>query len=273
MKKSIIGHKLVLIVLTFVLLLPIAATLMYSLTVSWLELIPSGFPNLDYWRELLFETPEFWESMNRSLIISGIPIFISGVVVIMALYVAILHCPKLDSVIQGISMIPYTLRGVVLAISVLSLYAGKGTIFSNRMVMLVCVYCVVILPFIYRGIRNNLYAINVRQLLEAAELLGANGLYTFFRIIVPNMLSGILVSALMALGSVFTDYAVIKIIAGTRYTTVQHVLYNSQKGWPGPKTSALVIIMFSFMLVISLVSYAVQGRSTIQRDRRSKGKK
>ena len=65
--------------------------------------------------------------------------------------------------------------------------------------MLVCIYCVVILPYIYRGIRNNLYAVNVKQLLEAAELLGANGLYVIFRVVVPNMLSGILVSALLAL--------------------------------------------------------------------------
>lgn len=258
--NKVLGYAF-LILVAFVLLLPVVVTLVYSLSESWLQLAPSGFPNFDSWRKLFTENPDFWAAIVRSLVISAFPIFISGVCVIMGMYVAILYFPKVDTIMQSISMIPYTLRGVVLAISVLALYAGKGTIFSNRMVMLVCVYCVVILPFIYRGIRNNLYAINVRQLLEAAELLGANGLYTFFRIIVPNMLSGILVSALMALGSVFTDYAVIKIIAGTRYKTAQMLLYDVQKREAGPMTSTIMITMFGITLLIAVVAYSVQNRN------------
>ena len=158
-------------------------------------------------------------------------------------------------------MIPFTLRGVILAIAVLGLYAGKGILFSNRLVMLVCIYCVSILPYVYRGIRNNLYAINVRQILEAAELLGAGGLYTFFRIIVPNMLSGILVSALLSLGSIFTDYAVIKIIAGSRYITAQAQLYEINKTIGGPIASAVVIVMFTTTLLIAVASYKLQNKS------------
>ena len=150
---------------------------------------------------------------------------------------------------------------MILAIAALSLYAGKGILFSNRLVMLVCIYCVSILPYVYRGIRNNLYAINVRQILEAAELLGAGGLYTFFRIIVPNMLSGILVSALLSLGSIFTDYAVIKIIAGSRYITAQAQLYEINKTIGGPIASAVVIVMFTTTLLIAVASYKLQNKS------------
>lgn len=261
MKNNRILYHTILIVLAIVLLLPVIVTLVYSLSESWLTLLPSGFPDFTYWKELFTERPDFWAAIGRSLVISVFPIFISGICVIMGMYVAILYFPKVDTVMQSISMIPYTLRGVVLAISVLALYAGNVTIFGNRMVMLVCVYCVVILPFVYRGIRNNLYAINVRQLLEAAELLGANGLYTFFRIIVPNMLSGILVSALMALGAIFTDYAVIKIIAGSRYETAQAVLYNAQKREAGPMTSVIVVMMFGITLLIAVISYSLQNRT------------
>ena len=145
--------------------------------------------------------------------------------------------------------------------SCLSSICLKGILFSNRLVMLVCIYCVSILPYVYRGIRNNLYAINVRQILEAAELLGAGGLYTFFRIIVPNMLSGILVSALLSLGSIFTDYAVIKIIAGSRYITAQAQLYEINKTIGGPIASAVVIVMFTTTLLIAVASYKLQNKS------------
>lgn len=268
MKKRNTVHYIVLAVVTVILVTPVLVTLVYSFTESWIHLKPSGFPSMKYWNRLLFETPEFWQAIGRSLFISVFPIFISGICMILAMYAAVLYFPRLDAILQAISMIPYTLRGVVLAISVLSLYAGKGTIFSNRYVMLVCVYCVVILPFVYRGIRNNLYAINVRQLIEAAELLGASGIYTFFRIIVPNMLSGILVSALMALGSIFTDYAVIKIIAGSRYITAQHVVYEAQRALPGPLTSTMVFTMFTFTLLIAIVTYGLQARNNARQKKK-----
>lgn len=260
MKRHLWVYRLILIVVAIALLIPILVTLVYSFTTSWAGVLPSGF-TLRYWRHLLFEYPEFWMAMGRSLLISVFPIFISGLCVILAMYAAILYYPKLDTLIQGICMIPFTLRGVVLAISVLGLYAGKGTIFSNRILMLVSIYCVVILPYIYRGIRNNLYAVNVQQLIEAAEILGASKLYAFFRVVVPNMLSGILVSALLALSSIFTDYAVIKIVVGSRYITAQTELYQLNRSVGGPLTSAVVMVMFCTTLLISVASYAFQNRS------------
>ena len=253
-------YHLILILVSAVLIVPIIVTLIFSFTTGWAGMLPSGW-TLQYWEHLFFEYPEFWASMGRSLFISVFPIFISGLCVILAMYAVILYYPKLDSVIQSICMIPFTLKGVVLSISVLSLYAGKGLIVSNRIVMLVCIYCVCILPFIYRGIRNNLYAVNVQQLVEAAEILGASKLYAFFRVVIPNMLSGILVSALLALASVFTDYAVIKIIVGSRYITAQAELYELSTAVGGPLTSAVVIVMFGTQLLISAISYAMQNRS------------
>ena len=158
-------------------------------------------------------------------------------------------------------MLPYTLRGVVLAISILTLYAGKGTIFSDRIVMLFCVYAVIILPFVYRGLRNNLYAINTKQIVEAAELLGASGLYTFFRIIVPNMLTGIAVSALLSFGAIFTDYSIVKLIGGNRFETAQTFLYYQQKSGYGPKTASYIIMVFIIIFSIAIISYQLQKRN------------
>jgi len=69
-------------------------------------------------------------------------------------------------------MIPYTIQGVILSVSILVLYAKNGTLLSDRMVMLVGAYCIIILPHIYNGIRNGMRAINMNMLLEAAEMLG-----------------------------------------------------------------------------------------------------
>ena len=260
MKKSNALHYVVLILATIIFIAPLVFVLIYSFSNGWMNLLPNEFPNTQFWHELFFESETFWQNVGRSIILCVVPICLSLLCMILAMYTIVMHFPQLDGIVQTISMLPYTLRGVVLAISILTLYAGKGTIFSDRIVMLFCVYSVIILPFVYRGLRNNLYAINTRQIVEAAELLGASGLYTFFRIIVPNMLTGIAVSALLSFGAIFTDYSIVKLVGGNRFETAQTFLYYQQKSGYGPKTASYIIMVFIIIFSIAILSYQLQKR-------------
>lgn len=257
MKRKKTFPYVVLTLTCIFLLIPFAATLIYSFTVWWTKLLPSGW-TLKYWGQA-FTEPDLWPAIFRGVLISIPPIIICNVVVILALYTAVVYYPKLEKYIQAICMVPNSLKGVTIAIPVLALYAGTPTIFSNRMVMMVCIYSISILPFVYQGIRNNLHGINVTQLLEAAEILGAGKLYAFGRIILPSMLSGILVSSLLALSTVFGDFAIIKIIAGNKYQTIQMLLYNSRL-IVLQYQCVIVIIMFTATLIISQTVFTFQNK-------------
>jgi putative spermidine/putrescine transport system permease protein len=238
--------------------MPVVITLIFSFVRGWFGIFPTGF-TLKYYYDAL-SGKEVVPAILRAFFISVFPIFISGIFVLLALYTAILYHPKLEKYIQSICMLPHLINGVVLAISTLSLYAGSPTPFRNRIVMLIFVYCIVILPFIYQGIRNNLHAVNIRQLIEAAEILGASKLYAFVRIVVPNIVSGIVVSALLGMSVVFTDYVIVKIIAGSRYMTAQQLLYNYRVR-PGQFTSVMVLISFIIVLIVSGAAYTIQNRN------------
>ena len=257
MKRKKTFPYVVLTLTSIFLLIPFLATLEYSFTVGWTKLLPAGW-TLKYWGQA-FTEPELWPAILRGVLISIPPILICNVVVILALYTSVVYYPKLEKYIQAICMVPNSLKGVIIAIPVLALYAGTPTIFSNRMVMLVCIYSISILPFVYQGIRNNLHGINVTQLLEAAEILGAGKLYAFVRIVLPSMLSGILVSSLLALSTVFGDFAIIKIIAGNKFETVQMLLYNSRV-IVLQYQCVIVIIMFTATLVISQTVFRFQNK-------------
>ncbi|KAI4442016.1 ABC transporter permease subunit [Schaedlerella arabinosiphila] len=257
MKRKKTFPYVVLTLTCIFLLIPFLATLVYSFTVGWTKLLPAGW-TLKYWGQA-FTEPELWPAILRGVLISIPPILICNVVVILALYTSVVYYPKLEKYIQAICMVPNSLKGVIIAIPVLALYAGTPTIFSNRMVMLVCIYSISILPFVYQGIRNNLHGINVTQLLEAAEILGAGKLYAFVRIVLPSMLSGILVSSLLALSTVFGDFAIIKIIAGNKFETVQMLLYNSRV-IVLQYQCVIVIIMFTATLVISQTVFRFQNK-------------
>ncbi len=245
---------------TIFLLIPFVATLVYSFTVGWTKLFPAGW-TLKYWAQAFTEA-DLWPSILRGLLISIPPIIITNIIVVLALYTAVVYNPKLEKYIQAVCMIPNSLKGVIIAIPVLALYSGSDTIFSNRMVMLSCIYCISILPFVYQGIRNNLHGINVNQLLEAAEILGAGKLYAFMRIVLPNMLSGILVSSLISLSIIFGDFAIIKIIAGNKYQTVQMLLYNSRL-IVLQYQCVIVIIMFAATWILSQVVFKLQNKNKV----------
>lgn len=257
MKRKKILPYVILILTVIVLLTPFLATLAYSFSVGWTQLVPAGW-SVKYWVQALTD-PKLLPSIMRGLLISLPPILICNTVVILALYTAVVHYDWMEKIIQAVCMLPNSLKGIIIAIPVLSLYAGSETIFGNRMVMLICIYCVAILPFVYQGIRNNLHGINVKQLIEAAEILGAGKLYAFVRIIMPNMLAGILVSSLISLSAIFGDFVILKIIVGTRYETIQMMLYNSRL-IVVQYQCVLVVITFVATWILSTVVFKLQNR-------------
>ena len=182
--KSKSGGKFVIALIIAYLLLPLALTLIYSLFTEWMDILPSGF-TLRYYAEI-FADPIFWASLARTVVISFIPVFITAVVLLLAMYAVVLYMPALDKYLQIICTIPYAIQGVILPVSVLSLYAGAPAPFSNRIVMLVLTYCVVILPYMYQGIKNSLVSVDAARLVEAAEMLGADKFYAFLRVLQDN---------------------------------------------------------------------------------------
>ncbi|TWH55966.1 putative spermidine/putrescine transport system permease protein [Desulfitobacterium sp. LBE] len=230
------------------LLLPLLLTFLYSVFTQWTNLVPQGF-TLRYYGEL-FTDSGFLLSLLRTVVISILPVLLCIGAVLMAMYVVVIYHPEWGKYVEIICTIPYALQGIILAISVLSLYSGLPLPFSNRILMITGTYCVLVLPFIYRGIRNSLNAVNALQLIEAAQLLGAGRLQAYLKIVVPNILSGITVAAMLGMSILFGDFVVINVIGGSYYETAQMHLYKILFR-SGQLSSALIVVLFVVTLLIS----------------------
>lgn len=249
------GQRMILWIIGIYLLFPLFLIALYSLFTEWIEVIPSGFTLNGYVE--LFKDTYFWECMIRTILISVVPIIICTVVVLLAMYVVVVYMPKLDQIMKTICTIPYAIQGVILPISVLGLYVNAPEPFSNRVFMLTSTYCIVILPYIYQGVRNSLNAVHAPRLIEAAQMLGAGKFYAFWKIILPNIANGILVSAMLALAIVFGDFVIINTLAGNYFPTAQMYLYAVMKS-SGQRSSAVVVILFVVTLLISLGVFSLQ---------------
>lgn len=232
------------------LILPLVVTFIYSFAGRWVSILPENM-TLKYYTEK-FSDGRFFAGILRGIFASAIPVIITNIFVLLALFAVIVYFPKMEKYVQICCIIPTTINGIIVATSILSTYAGSSTILGNRIVMLICAYCIFCLPLTYQGIRNCLYAVNTKRLLEAASILGAGEFYGFVRIIVPAVLPGIMNTALINFAGLFGDFAIIKIIASSQFETVQTYLYKN-RNTDVQAFSAGVVILLVFTMIINLV--------------------
>ena len=267
MKKKNMAAVVFIVLVMIYLLIPLFVTAVYSAFEKWTSLLPEHIQMIHY-VQLLTEK-DFLMSLLRTLIICVIPIALTVLFVLLALFVTTIYFPQLEKYVQLLCMIPYMIQGVILSVSIISLYAGSPTFLSNRIIMLTGAYCIIILPYIYQGIRNSMRAVNMKMLLEAAEMLGCTKLYGFFRVVVPNIISGITVSSLLAVGIIFGDYVLVRNIAGTSFKNVQVYLFLEMKHSSTKASAVFVIIMITTFLITLLVLH-LQKRDSAKRSRKVK---
>ena len=243
MKKSKTGSGVILGVIGIYLMIPLLFTFIYSMFSEWMDVMPTGFTLRAYAE--IFSDGAFWMSIGRTIVISILPIILCTLAVLLAMYVVVVYCPWLDKYMKILCTMPYAIQGVILPISVLALYADAPEPFSNRIFMLTSTYCIVVLPYVYQGIRNNLNGMNASRLIEAAQMLGAGRFYAFFHIVVPNIISGVMVSAMLAMAIVFGDFVVINTMAGNYFPTAQMYLYDVMKK-SSQRTCAIIIVPVSY---------------------------
>ena len=261
-QKTSLAGKIFLGAVALYLLIPFAVTLVYSLFVEWTDILPSGFTLRNYVE--LFSNTTFWMSIGRTLILCIVSVIITIVLIRAAMYVVVAVNRKLAGVMQFLCMIPYALQGVILSIGIISLYTGTGTILSNRLFMLFGAYTILVLPYIYQGIRNALNSIDAEMLIQAAEMLGCGRFRAYVQVVLPNILSGILVSSLLAESIIFGDFVLANNIAGTNYQNIQVFLQANMDVSSG-LSSAIVVVIFVVVALVTAVVLKLQN-SSIQKE-------
>ncbi len=249
MKKRSWLHYVIIGLLIIYLVTPIIATFVYSIATEWYKTVLPPSYTLNWYKSLFADT-RFWYAMGRSLFVSIVPIIISLVAILLALFVITVYLPKYEKILQTIVLLPYVIPGVVLSIALIKLYSNT---LGNSVWLLIFAYSVFILPFMYQGIRNSLRNINVKQLVEACELLGATKIQAFTKVVVANILPGIKVSVLLSFSTLFGEFALVNLLIGGRYETIQIMLYKMLRE-SGHTSSALVTTYFTIVLIVSYIA-------------------
>ncbi|WP_375737804.1 ABC transporter permease [Pseudomonas boanensis] len=242
-------HRVVVYLLFLILLLPLLGTLLYSLSTSWsATLLPDGLTFK--WYLALWSDARFLSAFGQSLLVCFSALLLSVVLILPLLFVVNYHFPKLDGLMNILILLPFAVPPVVSSVGLLQVYGSGPLAMVGTPWILIGCYFTVALPFMYRAITNNLQAINLRDLMDAAQLLGASTWKAAFLVVLPNLRNGLMVSLFLSFSFLFGEFVFANLLVGTRYETLQ-VYLNNMRNSSGHFNSALVISYFFFVLLFT----------------------
>jgi putative spermidine/putrescine transport system permease protein len=99
-------------------------------------------------------------------------------------------------------------------------------------------------------------AIHLRDLMDAAQLLGASTWQAAVLVVLPNLRKGCMIALLLSFSFLIGEFVFANLLVGDRFETLQVYLYNMRTG-SGHFTSALVISYFLVVLLLTLVANMV----------------
>lgn len=253
-------HIIVAAILGVYLLLPLLGTLLYSLAGEWnTTILPESWTFS--WYQMLFEDSRFLQALGRSVFVISISVILSLFIMIVTIFIMTIYFPRQEKYLKLISMMPYGVPGVVLAIGLLNIYSSSIVPITGTPWILIGSYAIIIMPFVYQGIRNSLYTINAMELIHTAELLGASRVRAVVSVVLPNMMKGILAAALLSIAMLFGEFALANLLVGGQYETLQIYLYQ-QFSKNGHLTSAIVISYYLIIMIVTglLLRFQQPGR-------------
>lgn len=260
--------KIFVLCVLIILFTPILLTFLYSISTKWsTSILPQGL-TLKWYGEL-FRNYTFIDSLFRTLFVSAASVILSIVIMVPTVYLIVFYFKEYERLLKIVSILPFAVPGIIYSVGIVQIYSKPPFDLTGTVWILILAFFIFILPMMYQGIRNSLRNINVNEFIEAAELLGATKTQGFFKVILPNILPGILVSSLLGFSMLFGEFVIANFLVGSSYETVQIYLMNMLNSATGQLSSAVVISYFVFILIITSIAIKITHISN-KKDRKIK---
>jgi putative spermidine/putrescine transport system permease protein len=240
----------VLALVVLYLAVPVLATLRFALTVG-------GHFSLRPLHSLVTR-PEVLASLGRSALLAVLTVVVALAVTLPTLVVATLRMPRLRPVLETLTLLPFVVPGVILSLGLFSLYGGPPFALTGTPVILVCSYVILALPLMYRSLDNALTAIDAPRLCEAAASLGAGFGTTLLRVLVPNLLPGVVVGSLLTFATAFGEFTLANLLVGAAWKTFPVFMREIPDGH---EQSGVAVISFALTWIVSAAVLWATGRA------------
>jgi putative spermidine/putrescine transport system permease protein len=228
---------------------PIVSTYVFSVATRWdRTILPEGYTLQFYQRA--FDASYFTITLRNSLILSLATVLASLFIIVPTVYWVHTRLGRAKPLLDVLMILPFGIPTVVLALALVRVYNFAPL--ARSPFLLIGAVVVYSMPFMYRPVSNAIQAIDAHVLTEAGQSLGANVFQVLAKIIIPNILPGLLSGSLLVFSTVFAEYTLTSLIVGARFKTFPLLLVEFTR-INGNVAAAFSVISFTIAWLVSLL--------------------
>ena len=167
------------------------------------------------------------------------------------------------AIVIGITNIPMLNADIVTGISFMLLFISMGLRFGIGTILLSHItFCI---PYVILSVMPRMKQLNP-HLYEAALDLGSGPVYGFFRVVLPDLMPGVLSGFLMAFTMSLDDFIITHFTKGAGVDTLSTKIYTEVKKGIKPEMYALSTIIFLTVLMLLLfINKAPADKRTVSK--------
>ena len=219
----------------------------------------------------LFRDSALLTLLRNSLIVALLSSFLATVFGTMAAVGVHSMKGRLRSAVMTITNIPMTNPDIVTGVALALLFAFLGTALRRSDMLsfwtLLIAHITFNLPYVILNVMPKLQQMD-KDLVEAALDLGCTPMQAFTKVVIHEIMPGVISGALMAFTMSLDDFVISYFVTGSRFITLPVEIYNYVKKPIQPKIYALFTLMFITILILMSLMNLLQAKSDRSRAQR-----
>lgn len=211
-----------------------------------------------YWYKELFNSPDTFNALKNTLILAFSAATISTVLGTAAT-VGINKFRRniTKSALLSLTNVPVMNPDIVTGISMMLLFVFVGNIIGSEEKLgfgtLLIAHITFCLPYVILSVRPKVLQMN-KALPEAAMDLGCTPLKSFFKVELPNIMSGVVSGFILAFTLSLDDFVISYFTTGNDFQTLPLLIYSMTKKEVKPDIYALSTLMIAAVTVLLILS-------------------
>ncbi len=202
------------------------------------------------WYVSLFKNDAIMEALWNTLAIAGIAAVVSTIVGTLAC-IAINNMKKKPKMLwMGVTNIPMLNADIVTGISLMLLFIALGMKFGFMSILVA--HITFDIPYVILSVMPRMKTLNPSTY-EAALDLGASPVNAYFKVVVPDLMPGIVSGFLMAFTMSIDDFVITHFTKGAGVDTLSTKIYSEVKKGIKPEMYALSTLIFITILVLLIL--------------------
>lgn len=262
-KKTSVLSKIYIAAIFIFLYAPIAVMTLFSFNSTTSTYTFGGFSL--HWYEEMFSNETAMKALQNTFVLAVCTAVVAGILGILAAVGLFNSKSKLyKRSMMTVTNIPMMNPEIVTGIAMMLLFVFAGTLVNKSNVLgfwtLLIAHVTFALPYVILNVLPKLKQLDI-HVYEAAQDLGCKPVKAFFKVVMPEILSGIITGCIMSFTLSLDDFIISYFTNGPSYQTLPIYIFSMTKKRVKPDMYALSTLMFAVILILLVIMNIAQNKA------------